>query len=175
MLGFLAHGMCSAKHLTFCFPLHSLSSTMAETLLQEVAQFTRTGAQRWTFGGLIAIQFFLATFSLTLLTTRQHCSLWKYLWVRSSHCFQTQPTQVSLAQSYRYPLRSNHYLVTCPQGLFWTWKIAFLSSNVPAGAFLNLKNSISEQQHAPRGFFVPQKMHFWAVTCPQGLFRTSKI
>ncbi len=30
--------MCSARHLTFCFSLPSLSSTMAETLLQEVAK-----------------------------------------------------------------------------------------------------------------------------------------
>ena len=32
-----------------------------------------------------------------------------------------------------------------PAGAFSNLKIAFLSSNVPAGAFLNLKNSISEQ------------------------------
>ena len=54
-------------------------------------------------------------------------------------------------------------------------KMAFLSSNMPAGAFLYLENCISEQQHARRGFFVPKKLHFWAVTCPQGLFWTWKI
>ncbi len=35
---------------------------------------------------------------------------------------------------------------------------------MPAGAFLYLKNGISEQWHARRGFFVPKKLHFWAVT-----------
>ena len=45
---------------------------------------------------------------------------------------------------------------------------------MPAGACLYQKNSVSEQWHARRGFFVSQKQRFWVVTCPQGLFRTSK-
>ncbi len=73
------------------------------------------------------------------------------------------------------PQKSNFRAVACPQGLFWTSKIAFLSSNMPAGAFLYQKNGISEQWHAHRGFFVSKKMHFWAVTCPQGFFCTPKI
>ena len=44
-----------------------------------------------------------------------------------------------------------------PMSLFCISKTAFMRSNMPAGAFLYLKNSISEQSHAARGFVVPQQ------------------
>ena len=97
--------------------------------------------------------------------TAQKCYFWGTKTpLRACHCSEMPCFRYKKAPAGMLLLRNAIFQVQkSPCGHVTAQKCNFLG-----------KNGISEQWHARRGFFVPKKLHFWAVTCPQGLFVQKK-